>query len=375
MKILMVIDSLDKGGKERRMLELIKGLKKHREDFDIYLVSLTDKVEYKYVYDMPIRFEIIKRKYKKDPRIVFKLKKIITDFQPDVIHSWSTMASIYLSAANIFSKKPLINAVLADAHANLGWSDKHYRRVKLTTPFSDVIVSNSEAGIRSYKTPVSKSVCIYNGIDFNRFENLRPVTDMENEILNSRKNGRTVVSMVASFDERKDFETLVNAAIKMCSANKELVFVLIGGGPTLPVLKAKVPAELLNKQIIFTGKKDDIESILQIIDIGMLITNAETHGEGISNSIIEYMAVGKPVIATRGGGTDEVVRDGENGFLIDPRNEGQIIEKIEILLSKPTLVATMGQQAYRWARQQFDIHKKTEEYVDLYHKLVPKKLK
>src|ERR1700676_4085129 len=126
MKILMIIDSLDKGGKERRMLELIKGLKSRQDGFDIYLISLTDVVEYEYVYDLPIKFEIIKRKYKKDITVVYKLRKIISSFKPDIIHSWSTMASVYLSIANFFSRVPVVSGVLADAFANLNLSDKHY---------------------------------------------------------------------------------------------------------------------------------------------------------------------------------------------------------------------------------------------------------
>jgi|SRR6516225_300332 hypothetical protein len=119
MRILMVIDSLAKGGKERRMLELINGLKLRQEEFDIYLLSLSDRVEYEYVFDLPIRFEVLKRKYKKDPSLVIKIKKIINTYKPDIIHSWSTMASVYLSTANPLSKIPLVNAVLADAHNSL----------------------------------------------------------------------------------------------------------------------------------------------------------------------------------------------------------------------------------------------------------------
>lgn len=366
MKILMIIDSLDKGGKERRMLELIRGLKNHQDDFDIYLVSLTDVVEYQYVYDLPIRFEIIKRKYKKDITVPFKLGKIIASFKPDIIHSWSTMASIYLSVANLFSRVPVVSGVLADANANLGISDAHYLRVKLTTPFSDVFVSNSEAGIRAYKTPLRKSICIYNGINFNRFENLRPAAEIEKEILGSAKNNRIILCMVAGFNERKDYETLIHVAVKICLLREDLIFLLIGNGPLLEKIKAQVPPALLNKKIIFTGNRSDIESVLQIIDIGLLIT----YFEGISNSIIEYMAMGKPVIATEGGGTVELVQDHVNGFLVEQRNEEQIINKIDILLENKDLREKMGQNAYQWVREKFDIEEKTNEYINLYRRLL-----
>jgi glycosyltransferase involved in cell wall biosynthesis len=371
MKILMVIDSLDKGGKERRMLELIKGLLRRPEGFNIYLVSLTETVEYNYVYNLPIKFEILSRKYRKDPTIVLKLKKIIKTFKPDIIHSWSTMASIYLSLSNLWGRKPLINAVLADAQEGLNTLDKHYLRVKLTSPFSSVFVANSKAGIKSYRTPLHKSICIYNGIDFNRFQNLRPKTEVETDILGKRKDKQFVVAMVASFDERKDFATLLKAASRMCKKNKSLIFLLIGAGPTWETLRNSVPSDLLDNQIILTGKRDDVESVLQIVDVGVLITNASNHGEGISNAIIECMALGKPVIASRGGGTGEVVLDDFNGFLVDPKNEDQIIKYIELLYNDRQLLSQLGENAFKWVRENFDLEKKTDEYVDLYQKLKP----
>ncbi len=374
MKILMVIDSLDKGGKERRMLELIKGLIKSSDSFEIYLVSLTDKVEYKYVYQLPIRFEILKRKIKKDITIPLKLNKIISEFHPDIIHSWSTMSSIYLSFSNLFRRIPMINAVLADAPAHLNIFDKHYFRVKLTTPFSNLFISNSKAGIDSYKTPKHKSICIYNGIEFARFENLRKESEVRIDILGGTKKEAFVIAMVASFDERKDFETLINAAVKMCSVNPSLVFLLIGDGPFLEGLRKMTPENLVaKKQIIFTGKRDDVESLLQIIDIGVLMTNPENHGEGISNAIIEYMAMGKPVLASQGGGTDEVVKDNFNGFLIIPRSETELTKKIEILFNDRKLLQALGSNAKKFVHDNFDIEEKTVEYIEVYRKLINKR--
>ena len=276
------------------------------------------------------------------------------------------MASVYLSVSNLFKGIPLVNGVLADAYANLDLTDKHYLRVKLTAPFSSVFVSNSKAGIQAYKTPAGKSVCIYNGIDFGRFENLRPVSEIENEILGGPKNERIVMGMVAGFDNRKDFATLIRAAIKICQVRKDLIFLLIGDGPLLADLKKSIPEDLAGKQIIFTGKRTDIESILQVIDIGMLIT----YYEGISNAIIEYMAMGKPVIATVGGGTVELVKDGVNGYLVEPGDEFQIINKLEVLLDNKLRRQEMGDNAFRWVRKQFDIQEKTNEYTDLYKNLL-----
>ena len=366
MKILMVINCLCKGGRERRVLELIKGLKEKNKDFDIYLISLNPLIEYPIVYDLPIKFEIINKK-SKDVGLIFKLRKVIKSFNPDVIHSWDTMSSAYLSAANLFINKKMVNGVIYNAAQNSDWYERDYFKVKFFTAISDVTVANSHAGLKAFKAPAKKSVCIYNGINLKRFENLRPEREVEQDILKQQKGDRYIATMVAAFEDRKDYDTLIEAAVRVCRLNRKIIFLLIGRGTNRTRIMEKVPAELLDKQIYFPGVRDDIESILQITDVGLLIT---APCEGLSNSIIEYMAAGKPVIATEGGGTDELVKDGFNGFLIKNQNSEQIAEKIEILMQDPHLAATMGANGNKWVRENLDVTKMTQSYIDLYTKLV-----
>jgi len=365
MKILMVVDSIVKGGKERRMLELVKALTKPGQDYTIYLVSLTNVVEYDYVHKLPIKLEIIERKSKKDPRVVLKLRKIIKTFQPDIIHSWGTMASIYLSLVNLFTAKSrFINGTIADAYQNLDWRDTHYLRVKLTTPFSKIMLGNSQAGIKAYRVPSHKTVCIYNGIDLTRFRNLPSTDTMECQLLGRKKENSFIAAMVGAFEDRKDYDTLIKAAVKLCSANRNVIFLLIGEGSLMNAVKQQVPEKMMNTNIRFLGSRNDIEAILQIVDVGLLITPCE----GISNSIMEYMASSKPVIASRDGGTPELLIDGETGFLVDQKNPEQIIEKMSLLMENPQLAKEMGKKGQQRIQENFDITKMTESYIELYNK-------
>jgi glycosyltransferase involved in cell wall biosynthesis len=367
----MVIDALGKGGKERRMLELIKGFKAGKNKCDITLVSLTDIVGYDYVYDLPIKFIVLKRRSKLDFSIIWKLKAIIKDFNPDIIHSWSTMASVYLVLAKAGTRIPFINGFIADAPAVVNVYDKYYWRVKFTTPFSDAFVANSLAGIKAYKTPPDRTFCINNGIDFSRFENLRERKDVEIEILSEDKTNQFLITMVATFSDKKDYKTLIDAAIELCREDPDYVFVLIGDGPTKASLQLKVKEADLADRILFPGKRSDVESILQITDIGALMT----YTEGMSNAIIEYMAMGLPVIASRGGGTDELIEEGFNGYMVDTESKDQLKERIMFLKGDRKMLKKIGRNAYQWVREQFDIAKKTAEYENLYYTLVKQKQK
>jgi glycosyltransferase involved in cell wall biosynthesis len=364
MKILMVADTIVKGGNERSMVELAKALSSPERGFEIYLVSLTNVVEYEYIHQLPIKLEIIERKSKKDVRVVFKLRKIIKTFQPDVIHSWGTMSSVYLSMVSLITKKSrFINGTIADAYQGLNLMNTHFLRTKLTIPFSKVILSNSLAGIKAYKVPLHKTACIYLGIDLTRFRNLIPAEQMEQKILGRRKGDSFIAAMVGAFEDRKDYDTLIKAAVKLCAKDKRVIFLLIGQGSLIDSIRQQVPAEL-NEQILFLGSRSDIESILQIIDVGLLISPCE----GISNSIMEYMASGKPVIASREGGTKELVVEGETGFLVDQKRSDQIIEKMELLIKGPKLAKALGLNGQLRIRKHFEISKTIESYIEIYHK-------
>jgi len=369
MKLFVVIDALSKGGTERRMLELLKTLAKDRR-FEIYLISLNDKVEYDYVYDLPIKFETIKKKIKKDLSLYLKLYKKVKTFKPDIIHSWGSMSSLLLAPIAKIQGIKFVNGYIGRAPLKVTLTDEFYLRGLLTFPLSDAIVSNSKAGLKSYHAPAKKSFCIYSGVDFKRFANLKAPREVKKELFGNENDPDFIIAMVAAFEDRKDYETYINVAVKMCGTNDSIKFLSIGEGNKFENIKAIVPALYLNNRILFLGKRSDVESVLQVINVGVLLTNSKLHGEGISNSIIEYMASGKPVIATRGGGTDEVVFDVENGFLVDYADEHQVIEKIEALLHNKEKALEMGKCGYNMVHEKFDAIKMGQSYIDLYHSLL-----
>ena len=95
-----------------------------------------------------------------------------------------------------------------------------------------------------------------------------------------------------------------------------------------------------------------------------------TFTEGISNSILEYMALGKPVIATSGGGTNEIVADLKTGFLIGTSNPEELAEKIELLLDNVKLREGMGLAGKEWIVKYFSIDLMINKYINLYNDLL-----
>jgi glycosyltransferase involved in cell wall biosynthesis len=369
MKILFLLDGLVAGGKERRCLELMKGLKLD-PNVEFELVLMSKEIHYKQVFDLGINIHYIIRSTKKDISVFSKFYKICKNFKPDIVHCWDSMTAIYAVPACKLLHIQLVNGMVVDAPVKQNILNKHWLRAKLSFPFSSIVIGNSDAGLKAYKAPLKRSLCIYNGLDLNRFRNLKDSSSVLKEIFGDAENENFFIAgMVAAFADRKDYTTVIKSAIYLVSANKNIKFILVGEGETFTEIKNSVPVPLLSN-IIFLGKRSDVESIVNIFDVGILLTNSKVHGEGISNSIIEYMALGKPVIASRGGGTDEVIFDQKNGYLIDPENESQLTEKIETLIKNKSLRHSLGDTGLQFIYEKFDLKIMTSNYLKVYNNLL-----
>lgn len=368
MKILFFIDSLTSGGKERRLSQLLKGVSLN-PDIEFKLAIMSTDIHYKEVLNLKMEIEYIIRRTKKDISVFYKFYKLCRTFKPDIVHCWDSMTAIYSVPACRFLNITLINGMVVDTPVQRNIFNKYWLRSVLTFPFSNMIVGNSMAGLEAYNAPEHKSVCIYNGMDLSRFENLQDPILMRDKILGNSSSDLYIIGMVAAFEKRKDYPVLIRSAISLSSARDNIRFILVGDGSDLQNIKESIP-ESLSEKIIFLGKRSDVESIINIINIGVLLTNVKVHGEGISNSIIEYMALGKPVIATRGGGTNEVVMDNYNGFLIDPDNPDQLSEKISMLIDNKNLIDELGNNGKKMAEEMFKLEIMTQRYFSLYNEVL-----
>lgn len=354
MKILFIVGSLTSGGKERQLIETLKGLEKFKF-IKSELIILTNIIHYKEVNKLDIRLHILERIIKKDPFVFWQIQKICKRFAPDIINSWDSMSSVYAVPIAKINKIKFINSMIQNAPIKL--ECKVYILSRLTFHFSDVILANSYAGLKSYKTPINKSYVIYNGFDFNRIENLH-----DSKTVKAKFDIKTdiVIGMVASFSKKKDYKTYIKAANLVLKKNNNITFLCIGAGDD-SFYRKLVNSENREK-IKFLGRQEDVESIMNICDIGVLTT----YTEGISNSIMEFMALGKPVIATDGDGTKELIIDGETGFLIKQKNYVQLVDKIEYLLDNKKEAAFMGSKGRERIKQEFSLEKMTNSFVSLY---------
>lgn len=360
MKILFFINDLRSGGKERRLVELIKGLSNFSE-IEMEIVLTKDGIHYSDIYASNIKIHyLLRKKGKKDLTLFYKFFKIAKHFKPDILHVWENLVTIYAIPIKIFLRVPMINNQITNSTIQKAYSISSHR---LTFLFSDKIIANTYAGLKAYNAPKNKSLVIYNGFDFNRVANLE-----EKSIIRKKFNIQTkfVVGMVATFSKKKDYQTYIKAANKVLEKERDVTFLCVGDGDSN---EFKEMVHKNNKEkILFLGKKSKVEPIMNICDLGVLMTNPK-HGEGISNAILEFNALDKPVIASLGGGTSEIIEDEVSGFLIKPEHPDQLSNKIIYLLENDKERYQFGRNAKEIVGNRFSISKMIDEFREVYQNI------
>lgn len=358
MKILYVIDSLCSGGKERRLISLMKEFVL-KDNIQIELVILSKVIFYEEIHDLDVKIHYLEKDFTKDIGIFSKFNNILNRSKPDIVHCWHNIAAFHFAPICKFKGIPFINSMITTAPPLLSRFSKLYFFYAFTYPFSDEVLANSKAGLKSFRVPEKKARYIYNGFDFSR-KKIKVDSDKIREKFNVKT--KYIVGMTGAFYDRKDHKTFIDAAEMVLKNRNDVTFILIGDGPNLEKFKNSVQRKNENN-FKFLGKQIDVESIVNTFNIGVL----SSYTEGISNAIMEYMIFEKPVIATDGGGTNELILDNETGFLIDIGNSNQLYEKIIFLLENEKLAKEMGAKGKERIENNFSIYKMIDSFSQLYN--------
>jgi len=290
-----------------------------------------------------------------DLGIFWRMYRAIRRYRPQVIHTFDMMSSFYALPIAKSMHIPVINASIRNAFSAGGF---RWTLERLLLKLSDYRVANSYAGLRSrgFIETATKNFVITNGFDLSRVDRSRT---KPSSYLAFRTANTKTVGMVAGFSRHKDYPTFIRAARELSRRRSEVLFVAVGDGETLETSR-KMAADV--RKIKFLGRRKNVEEIVATFDVGVL----STFTEGISNSVMEYMALRKPVVATDGGGTRELVVDGQTGFLVPPQKPEALAAKIEYLLENPDHARRMGEAGEARLRSEFSIERMVEKTVKLY---------
>ena len=354
MRLAIVTDMLWGGGRERRIVQLIAGLNKLGVQ-DIHLILLDDRIDYPEVHALDVNIIKISRSSNRDFSVFPKLYRILKDIQPTIVNPWSYMSVFYAAPLCKLLGIPCVGAFVVDAKAprfaSVNWLAMH-----VGFRICRQIVGNSNAGHAAYGTPKAKRVVIYNGFNEDRLAGLVP---------SERPESPVTIAMLGRLDRQKDFRTFIDGMALLKARGINFAAYIAGQGEMKAELEAEASAKC-GDSITFTGFIQNIDRFISGIDIGVLCTDPHFHAEGISNSLLEMMAQGKPVVATRGGGTPEIVDHGVNGYLIDPGDATALADRLQLLCQDIALRRALGGGALESARQKFSLRAMAESFLLVY---------
>lgn len=211
--------------------------------------------------------------------------------------------------------------------------------------------------------PPARVTRIINGVDSERFH---PGTDRSPLPPGFAPPGTWVIGAVGRFEKVKDHPNLVRAFIRlaetMSDARQRLRLVMIGEGSTRPVLETLLDAAGLRHLAWLPGARDDVPELLRAMDVFALPSQAE----GISNTILEAMACGLPVVATAVGGNAELVVDGETGRLVPASDPEALTLAIREFVENPEQMHTYGAAGRRRVEERFSMAAMVVAYLQVY---------
>jgi L-malate glycosyltransferase len=310
---------------------------------------------------------------------VFVLYRLFKKIQPDILHINNggypaARSALAAAVAGKWAGVPkvvmVVNNMAADYRHYSRWFDYPIDRlvVRCVTVF---ITGSQAAGVRLRKVlklPVSQLLAIHNGITLRT--STSTVADTRQR-LGLRNFGGVIFGVVALLIPRKGHQVLLDAILKLVTDKKltgnEFKVLIEGDGPLHQLLVDFVTLNNLTAWVTFVGNEANVVDFMAALDV-LILPSVED--EDFPNVILEAMALGKPVIASRLAGTPEQVLDGRTGLLVEPRNVAQLAEAVFQLIDNANLRSSMGQAAIQRFNTNFTSQIALNNYSNLYTKLI-----
>ncbi len=366
-RILYLIDSLNYGGAERQFVRLVKDMTAC-PPYDPVVCSL-DGRETGFSAELKTRgveIRSIPRAKRYDFGIVLKLARLVRTERIELIHSFSVLPGLLAVLVGKALGKPVVASTIRDSKDSDRLTGLSIRMQAL---LADRFVSNSAAGFKCRFGKMRKHfLVVYNGISADELRSAAAGSEALMEKYHLSRFDR-IVSMVASVSIYKDHDTFVDAIPEVLGQRPATGFLIVGGGSEYERIKGKVDRMGIKENVVFTGYVDHVPGLLAGTDVSVLMTNTRRIEEGISNSLLESMALGVPVVANHGGGTEEVIENGVNGLLVRAHDAGSLARAILFLLDRDDLRRKYGQAGMHIAETKFDHRRTAREYAELYREL------
>lgn len=367
-RVTFIVSRLDIGGAEKILQDIALGIKQDDIHYDIGVICLYEKGKIgKNLSRMGIRIYDRLLRHKFDIRGVMEFIHILRKERPDVLYiAGQALSQVVVLIASMFIKMP---TKIIGVHSHDIANRKFYRSLidSISFYFSDRIICVSESQKQyiaiNKKISPDKINVIYNGVDINKFK-AGCKTDITKKDLSVPERA-VVIGTIASLRKEKAIDVLIEAIPKVIEEYPRALFLIIGEGVERLSLDASAKRLGLNGNLRFLGEREDVDKIIPFFDILCLSSRTEN----FPLAILEGMACGKPVVATRVGGVPEIVKDRVSGFLAKIDSSDELAECLKSLLGDRQLAARMGREGRKIVEGRFGLDRMIDEYKELFRQV------
>lgn len=362
-RILLLIPTLDRSGAEKQFSLLASRLP--RDEFQVEAAALTRGGPYEEILrEAGIPLTIIGKRWKFDSGALRRLRRLIDDKQPDIVHTWLFAANAYGRFA--VGSKPQCKVVVSERCVDT-WKARWQLAIdRRLIPRTDCLIGNSQPVVDFYRDvgmPEDRMSVIRNGVE------LPAGSDRSRDSVCEELNVPTsakLVGFVGRLAPQKRLKDLIWAFHLLISVQPDAYFVIIGDGPQRQELEefaAKIPTK---GQVRFVGHREDAADLARHLDLFWLASDFE----GQSNSLMEAMAAGTPSIVSDIAPNLELVTNEQTGLTVPIGDKAAYSMAADRLLKDSDLASQLGANAKQQMADQFSVDAMVKAHAELYRSLL-----
>jgi glycosyltransferase involved in cell wall biosynthesis len=361
LRVMQVVPTLDPGGTERLVIEIVKSLS---DAVDSVVCCLDRKGSWaQELVDRGVAVETLDRRAGFHPELGRQIARLAAEGRIDVLHCHHYSPFVYGQLAALLNRRL---RVIFTEHGRLSDAGPSLRR-RLVNPLFGRLpeaiyaVSNDlRRHMIAEGLPGGRVGVIHNGIDPG--SRPTPADRAAARAAMGVDGGAFLLGTAGRLDPVKDIPTLLQAFAAVRWSRPDARLVVIGDGSARESLEGQIRGMSAASAITLTGYRGDARRLLSALDV---YVNSSTH-EGVSLTILEAMAAGIPVVATHVGGTPEVVLEGETGLLVPARAPQSLASAIEALAGAPGTRRSMGEAGRFRVKRHFSVEAMVGRYLNAY---------
>jgi glycosyltransferase involved in cell wall biosynthesis len=361
VRVLEVMATGTNGGAQEHVYSLVTRL--NPECYEVRVVSLSHGSSVRRLQRAGIDVTVIDEP--DDRHAVRELADSVASFAPEIIHNHMYRAEVIGTRAALLlgekgCKRP---AIISTVHSSRIRCVDDRQTIRQLTPLMDrlIVVSRAiEEKVHEEGRVGAPVSLIHNGVDLQRYKHQQPCCTLHDEY--GIPEDAPIVGVVARLEAEKGHRTLIDAWPEVLAAVPNAWLLVVGEGSERDALEAEAASLGVNERVVFTGRREDVPAVTAALDVAVLPSYREAQGL----SVLEAMALSRPVVASNVGGIPEMIEDGVTGLLVPPNDCDALAAALIKLLTDHPYADMIARRGHDLVHERFCIELMVNSIESIY---------